>query len=318
MSTADASPFISIVVPMYNESEIIDEFYRRMVQVLDGIHPLWEIICVNDGSRDDTLEQLVQLHRRDGRVKVVDLSRNFGKEIALSAGLKMVSGEVVVPIDADLQDPPELIPELIAKWREGFDVVIATRRVRHGESWLKLNTARAFYWVINLLSDVEVRPNAGDFRLLSNKVVQELNQLPERNRFMKGLFSWVGFNQTAIYYDRHPRHAGRTKYNYWGMWNLAIDAITSFSSVPLRVWSYLGGMTASFAFLYAFFLVVRTLLYGRDWPGYASTIVVILFMGGVQLISLGVIGEYLSRIYIEVKQRPSFLVRESYGLKEKK
>ena len=311
-----SSVLLSIIVPMYNEETNVEEFYRRIKTSLDEIDPSWEVICINDGSSDSTLLRLVTLHKTDARIKVINFSRNFGKEIALTAGLDKAAGQVVVPIDADLQDPPELIKELLDKWREGYDIVNATRRIRHGESWFKRFTAEKFYRWINRISDVEIPENTGDFRLLSRPVVEAIKLLPERSRFMKGLFAWVGFRQATVYYDRHPRYAGKTKWNYWRLWNFAIEGITSFSTIPLKIWSYFGFVLAFFSFLYALFLVIRTLMFGKDWPGYASTMVVILFIGGIQLISLGVIGEYLGRVFTEVKKRPLYLVENSYGFGE--
>ncbi len=307
-------PCLSIVVPMHNESQNVQAFYDRVAGVLDGLGETWEIVCVNDGSRDDTLAQLTELHGRDPRVKVIDLSRNFGKEIALTAGLDHATGDAVIPIDADLQDPPELIPELLAKWREGYEVVNATRRSRQGETWVKKATANAFYRALEKMTSIRIPRNTGDFRLISRPAMDALRRLPERNRFMKGLFAWVGFRQATVYFDRHPRHAGVTTWNYWRLWNLALDGITSFSSLPLRIWSYLGAGIALCAFFYASFLILRTLFFGIDLPGYASIMVTILFIGGIQLIGLGVLGEYLGRIFEEVKQRPMYLIRESHGI----
>lgn len=305
---------LSVVAPMYNEAANLDRFFERLVPVLDGLGSSYEIVCVNDGSSDETLSRLLEHRRRAPAITVIDLARNFGKEIALSAGLEHARGAAVVPIDADLQDPPELIAELVARWREGYDVVYATRRSRRGEGWLKRLTANAFYRVLDRLTEIPIPRDTGDFRLLDRRVVDALIRLPERTRFMKGLFAWVGFRQTAVLYDRQPRHAGTTKWNYWRLWNLAIDGITSFSSIPLKVWGYVGLVLSLLAFLYAAFLVLRTLAFGIDVPGYASLMVVILFLGGMQLITLGVIGEYLGRIYTEVKGRPLYLVRERYGL----
>ena len=299
---------------MYNEEDNVSEFYAQVKAALERTGETWEIICINDGSRDATLAQLVALHRSDPRVKVINFSRNFGKEIALTAGIDYASGQAVIPIDADLQDPPELIPELIAQWRAGHDVVNATRRTRHGEGWLKRATARMFYRVLGKMADVQIPHNTGDFRLLSRPAVEALKRLPERTRFMKGLFAWVGFKQATVFYDRHPRFAGKTKWNYWRLWNFAIDGIVSFSSAPLKVSSYLGLFIALMAFVYALFLVVRTAIYGIDLPGYASLMVVVLFLGGIQLITLGVIGEYLGRIYAETKGRPLYIVRDCYGV----
>jgi polyisoprenyl-phosphate glycosyltransferase len=245
---------------------------------------------------------------------VVNLSRCFGKEIALTAGLDYASGRAVVPIDADLQDPPELIPQMLQLWRQGYQVVYAVRRSRQGESWLKRLTANGFYWVIEQLSQVPIPRNTGDFRLLDRQVVEAIKQLRERTRFMKGIFAWVGYRQVAIFYDRAPRFRGKSQWNYWRLWNLAIEGITSFSSWPLRVWSYLGLGISLAALLYGLFLVVRTLLFGSDVPGYASLAVMILFLGGIQLISLGVIGEYLGRVFEEVKGRPLYLVNGTFGL----
>ncbi len=304
---------ISVVVPLYNEELNIDYLFERLLSVLSRLDMTYEIVCVNDGSKDNTIGCLIEHHHQNPKIKVVNLSRNYGKEIALSAGLDYANGNAVIPIDADLQDPPELIAELVEKWREGYDVVYATRRSRQGESWVKRFTANVFYRTIDGLSQVPIPRNTGDFRLLDRRVVDALKQMPERNRFMKGLFAWVGFKQTSVIYDRPSRYKGETKWNYWKLWNFAIDGITSFSFLPLKVWSYVGLLVAIPSFFYASFLVIRTLIYGIDFPGYASIMVAVLFLGGVQLVSLGVLGEYLGRVYEEVKGRPLYLVRESYG-----
>lgn len=304
---------ISVVVPLYNEELNIDYLFERLLSVLSRLDMTYEIVCVNDGSKDNTVGCLIEHHHQNSRIKVVNLSRNYGKEIALSAGLDYANGNAVIPIDADLQDPPELIAELVEKWREGYDVVYATRRSRQGESWVKRFTANVFYRTIDSLSQVPIPRNTGDFRLLDRRVVDALKRMPERNRFMKGLFAWVGFKQTSVIYDRPSRYKGETKWNYWKLWNFAIDGITSFSFLPLKVWSYVGLLVAIPSFFYASFLVIRTLIYGIDFPGYASIMVAVLFLGGVQLVSLGVLGEYLGRVYEEVKGRPLYLVRESYG-----
>jgi glycosyltransferase involved in cell wall biosynthesis len=305
---------LSVVVPMHNEADNINEFYTRAKDVLTQLDEPWEIICVNDGSRDDTLAQLSALHQLDPRVKIINFSRNFGKEIALTAGIDHACGQAVIPIDADLQDPPELIVDLVNKWREGYDVVNATRRTRQGESWLKQATAGAFYKVLEKTADIPIPRNTGDFRLLSRPAVEALKRIPERTRFMKGLFAWVGFKQATVLYDRHPRHAGQTKWNYWRLWNFAIDGIVSFSSTPLKIWGYFGLLIASLSFLYASLLIIRTWVYGIDLPGYASLMVVVLFLGGIQLITLGILGEYLGRIYDETKQRPLYIVRDYFGI----
>ncbi len=298
---------ISIIVPCHNEAANIAPLYDRLCAVLTGED--WELVCVNDGSRDDTLARLIALSQRDPRVRVFDLARNFGKEAALTAGLDHARGDAVIPLDADLQDPPELIPTLIAKWREGFDVVNAVRASRASDGWLKRTTARGFYRVINRLSDVPIPSDTGDFRLIARPALDALNGLRERRRFMKGLFAWVGFRTADIPYQRAARHAGQTSWNYWKLWNFALEGITSFSSAPLRLASYLGVTVSIFAFIYAAIIIFRKLVYGNAVAGYPSLIVVILFLGGVQLLALGVIGEYLGRIYEESKQRPIYLIR---------
>jgi glycosyltransferase involved in cell wall biosynthesis len=304
-------PVLSVVVPCYNESDNVDTLFDRLESVLDALGESYEIVCVDDGSRDDTLARLAAHHARNPAIKVVGLARNFGKEIALTAGIDHAVGQAVVPIDADLQDPPEVIGQLVATWREGFDVVYARRRSRLGESWVKRATANLFYRVIDRVSEVPIPRDTGDFRLMDRRVVDALKRLPERTRFMKGLFAWVGFRQTAVEYDRDPRLHGQTTWNYWRLWNFALEGITSFSTVPLRVWSYVGVLVSLVALGLAGVLVIR----GTDpeAPGYASLMVAVLFLGGVQLISLGVLGEYLGRIYREVKGRPLYLVRDRWG-----
>ncbi len=304
---------LSIVVPMYNEAANLRPFFERLFNVLNRLNITYEIVCVNDGSQDNTLTELLDYQKHNPFIKIVDLSRNFGKEIALTVGLDYSSGAAVVPIDADLQDPPELIEALLAKWREGYNMVYATRRIRRGETFTKRFTAKLFYRIIDFMSDIPIPKNTGDFRLMDRTVVDSLSKLPERTRFMKGLFAWVGFKQTAIYYDREPRQAGTSTWNYWRLWNFALEGITSFSVLPLKLWSYIGLFLSFISICYATFLIVRTLILGIELPGYASMMVVILFLGGIQLISLGIIGEYLARIYSEVKARPLYLVRKTYG-----
>ena len=318
MSAYPHSVELSIVVPLYNEEANIDYLVERLVTVLDNLNTTYEIVCINDGSRDNTLKLLVDYHVRNPAIKVVNLSRNFGKEIALTAGIDYTTGAAIIPIDADLQDPPELIEQLVAKWREGYDVVYATRRSRSGESWLKRFTANSFYRTIAKMSPVPIPANTGDFRLLDRQVVEAIKQLPERTRFMKGLFAWVGYKQTSILFDRAPRFGGKTTWNYWKLWNFALDGITSFSLFPLKVWSYIGLVVSFISLLYASFLILRTLIFGVDVAGYASLMVAVLFFGGIQLITLGVIGEYLGRVYEEVKRRPLYFVRDSHGFKDKK
>jgi glycosyltransferase involved in cell wall biosynthesis len=304
---------LSLVVPIHNESAGLDEFFARLLPVLRNLGCASEIVCVDDGSDDGSLERLLALRERVPNLKVLSLSRNFGKDVALSAGFEHVSGAATVPIDADLQDPPELIEQMIAKWREGFDVVYATRTRRDGESVLRRVSTRYFYRIFDRITDIPIPPDTGDFRLLDRRVVDILVGLPERTRFMKGLFAWVGFNQTALRFERPERRAGKTKWTYWRLWNFALDAITSFSSVPLKVWSYVGVVVSIFAFLYALFLAGLTIVRGVVVPGYASIMVAVLFFGGVQLITLGIMGEYLARIYNEVKGRPLYLLRGRWG-----
>lgn len=305
----DQQPLISIVVPFYNEEENVEALYEHLRPVLDAESPFWELVCINDGSTDQTLTALQALRQNDRRVLILDLSRNFGKEAALTAGLDHANGDVVIPFDADLQDPPDVIPQLLAQWRDGYDVVNAVRLSREGESWLKRASAHAFYRIINRMSDVEIPADTGDFRLLSRRVINAVKTLPERRRFMKGLFAWVGFRSTNIYYHREPRLAGKTSWNYWRLWNFAVEGITSFSQVPLQLASYLGFMVSALAFVYAIYLIISTLIYGSSVKGYPSMMVTLLFLGGIQLIALGVIGEYLGRIYEESKQRPIYLLR---------
>ncbi len=303
---------ISVVAPAYNEGDNIALFYETVRDVLEGISENWEIVCVNDGSKDDTLEKLLSLHEQDKRLKVVNLSRNFGKEIALTAGLDYAKGAAVVPIDTDLQDPPELIADMVKLWKEGYDVVYATRVERDGESFVKKMTASMFYRVIEKISKIQIPRDTGDYRLIDRKVLDELKKLRETHRFMKGLFSWVGYKQISLPYHRKPRNAGTTSFNYWKLWNFAIEGITSFSIAPLQLAMYLGVVVSLFAFVYAIMIIGKTLLFGVDVPGYPSIMVSILFFGGVQLISIGILGEYIGRIYNEVKQRPLYLVEKYY------
>jgi glycosyltransferase involved in cell wall biosynthesis len=305
-------PFVSVVVPCHNEEANIRPLHARLCTVLDGAGLSWELVCVNDGSEDGTLPALLRLRAEDGRVRIHDLSRNFGKEAALTAGLELARGKVMIPLDADLQDPPELIPALIAKWREGFEVVNAVRAAREGEGWLKRGSAHLFYRVINRLSAVEIPRDTGDFRLLSRPAVEVLRQMPERRRFLKGMFVWVGFPTASVPYRRAGRHAGRSSWTYWRLWNFALEGITSFSQAPLRIASYLGLGVALVSLLYALVLIVRTIVFGNPVSGYPSLMVAILFLGGVQLVALGVIGEYVGRVYEETKQRPVYVIRRSW------
>jgi len=313
-------PVISLIVPVKDEQDAVLPFVARVTAVLDGLRdtdgsaPPWEILFVDDGSHDATLAAILGAHAADARVRALSLSRNFGKEAALSAGLDHARGAAVVPIDVDLQDPPEVIGEMFAKWRAGHEVVYGVRRNRLTDSLPKRLTADLYYRAHNWLSMDKIPEHAGDFRLLDRKVVEVIKRMPERNRFMKGLFAWSGFRQTAVEYDRAPRKVGETKFRYWKLWTLAIDGITSASTVPLRVWSYLGGVIAVAALVYAVFVIIKTLLYGADVAGYPSMMVAILFFGGLQLLSLGILGEYVGRILVETKHRPIYIVRERIGM----
>jgi polyisoprenyl-phosphate glycosyltransferase len=276
--------------------------------VLAELNRSFEIICVNDGSTDDTFDRLMQEKKQRGHITVINLSRNFGKEAALTAGLAHATGQAVIPMDADLQDPPELIADMVDYWDKGYDVVLAKRTDRSSDRLSKRITAKWFYKIHNLLSSILLPADVGDFRLMSRKVVDAVNQLPENQRFMKGIFAWVGFKTATVGYIRENRKAGKTRFNFWKLWNLAIDGVTSFSSAPLRIWLYLGVFTSLLSFLYGCFIIVKTLMFGIDLPGYASIVTIILFLGGIQLIGIGVIGEYIGRMYLETKRRPPYII----------
>ncbi len=301
---------LSVVVPCYNEQEVLPEFHRRLAAVMDGLGLPWEVVYVNDGSGDGTLAVMHALQDAHPEVGIVDLSRNFGKEIAMTAGLDATAGAAVVIIDADLQDPPEVIPQLVEQWLAGYDMVYARRETRLGESAVKKITATWFYRVIGRLSRVKIPADTGDFRLMSRRAVDALLQLREQHRFMKGLFAWVGFPQKAVLYHRDPRAAGTTKWNYWKLWNFALEGITSFSTEPLRLATYCGVGIAVVAFLYAGWIVYKTLAFGEAVKGYPSLMVVLLFLGGGQLIGIGVLGEYLGRMFNETKNRPLYFLNE--------
>ena len=318
LDSAD-QPTLSIIVPVKDEEEAIAPFVARVAKVLealrtpDGDPVSWEMLFIDDGSQDATLAGILAAHHRDPRVRGISFSRNFGKEAALSAGLDHAHGATVVPIDVDLQDPPEVIGAMLDRWREGYEVVYGVRRNRTTDSLPKRLTADLYYRAHNWLSDDKIPEHAGDFRLLDRRVVEVIRAMPERNRFMKGLFAWGGFRQTAVEYDRAERAVGQTKFNYVKLWKLAVDGLTSASTVPLRVWSYLGAVIAVVALCYAGYLIARTILYGTDVAGYASMMVAVLFLGGVQLISLGIMGEYVGRILVEAKRRPIYVVRQHVG-----
>ncbi len=301
---------LAVVVPAYNESEGLREFHARLAAVFDQLDLAASVLYVDDGSGDDTWTVMESLRASDARVATLKLSRNFGKELALTAGLDHVDADAVIVIDADLQDPPELIPEFVRWWREGYDVVYGTRSTRAGESRLKKWTSAAFYRVMERLSATPVPRDTGDFRLLSRRALDAMKRLRERQRFMKGLFAWVGYRQKAVVYDRDPRFAGNSKFNYWRLWNFALEGITSFSGAPLKIATYVGVFTAFLAFVFGLFVFAKVLLYGDPVRGYPSLLLVVLFLGGVQLMALGMIGEYLGRLYVEVKQRPLYLIDE--------
>lgn len=304
---------LSLVTPMYNEADACGVFFSRVLAILEKLHCHFEIICVNDGSQDGTLAALRKCAEADARIKVIDLSRNFGKDIALSAGLDHARGDAIVPIDADLQDPPELIPEMLGLWQEGHDVVLAIRGDRSSDTHTKRVMAGLFYRLMRWLGDIPIPAHAGDFRLMDRRVVDALKRLPERTRFMKGLFAWLGFRQTAIYYTRPPRAAGDTKWKPSKLWNFALDGVVSFTTLPLRIWTYLGFLVALFSVGYLVFIILRTLMLGIDVPGYASLLSVVLLFSGFNMIGLGILGEYIGRIFVEVKQRPLYLIRETIG-----
>lgn len=309
---------LSVIMPVKDEEEAIGPCLARLVPILDaledrGAPATWEIIFIDDGSTDSTLAQIVLANTRDPRIRAVSLSRNFGKEAALTAGIDTAQGQAVIPIDVDLQDPPEVLGEMLAKWRQGYEVVYGVRRNRTTDSLPKRLTADLYYRAHNWLSDDKIPEHAGDFRLLDRRVVDVIRQMPERNRFMKGLFVWGGFRQTGVEYDRAERAVGTTKFNYIKLWKLAVDGITSATTAPLRVWSYVGAIIAMIALAYALYLVGRTILYGVDVAGYASLMVAVLFMGGMQLLSLGVLGEYVGRILVEAKHRPVYIIRDRVG-----
>ncbi|MGH8250095.1 MAG: glycosyltransferase family 2 protein [Steroidobacteraceae bacterium] len=304
---------LSVVVPVRNEHAVLEQFHRRLLTAIEGTAGGFEIIYVDDGSTDGTAPVLDGLRERDSRIGIIRLSRNFGKEQAVSAGLCHARGASTVVIDADLQDPPEMIPMMLVAWRNGADVINMRRRRRAGESWLKRATAHGFYRVFNRLSEVPIPVDTGDFRLLSRRAVDALNNLPERSRVMKGLFAWIGFRQQTIEYDRDPRAAGESQWRYWQLWKLALEGITGFSVAPLKVATYAGFLTAMSAFVYASFILVKTLVLGDPVRGFPTLIVVISFLGGLQLMAIGLLGEYVGRLFIEAKQRPLYLVEEFHA-----
>ena len=309
-------PILSVVAPCFNEEGVLHELYRRISQVLDGAGEKWELVLVNDGSRDRTPEIMRELHAQDDRVKVVDFARNFGHQIAVTAGMDYAQGDAVVLIDADLQDPPELILEMLAKWRAGYEVVYAIRAERKGETWFKEFTAKMFYRIIYKITDIDIPMDTGDFRLMDRKVVNALKTMHEKHRFMRGMSVWVGFRQTGVKYVRAERYAGETKYPLKKMLKFAMDGITSFSYFPLQLATYIGFVAALLAVLGIIVTIILRLSGSHAFLGQATTLVSVLFLGGVQLICLGILGEYLGRIYDEVKGRPLYIVREALGFDE--
>ncbi|WP_163130279.1 glycosyltransferase family 2 protein [Agarivorans sp. Alg241-V36] len=303
-------PVISIVCPCFNEQESVGLFIDTMLPELEKTELSFEIIFINDGSRDNTLSTLKDLQKRHAGIRVINLARNFGKEAALTAGIDLSKGQVIVPIDVDLQDPPELIHDFIREWNNGYDVVVAKRVDRTSDSFAKKLSAELFYKFHNRISHVKIPVNVGDYRLMTRRVVSAIQQMPENQRFMKGIFSWVGFKTKIVEYKRDPRIAGETSFNGWKLWNFALEGITSFSTAPLRIWLYIGLAISTLAFVYGSAIVIKTLLFGIDAPGYASLITIMLFLGGVQLIGLGVLGEYIGRLFMESKRRPIYIVEE--------
>jgi glycosyltransferase involved in cell wall biosynthesis len=313
-----ASPTLSIVAPAYNEERNISAFLAAIVPVLEGIGETFEIIFVNDGSRDGTLGVLAAAASQDPRIKVIGLARNFGKDIALSAGLAHATGNAVIPIDCDLQHPVELIPQFVAKWREGFDMVVGVRSKRDEEGWLRRTLSQTYYKVMRSMTSVEIPPNAGDFRLLDRKILDVINKMPERHRFMKGIFAWPGFKVASIEFQANVRaNDTRSSWSFFKLWRFALDGLFSFSTAPLKLWTYVGLVSAGGAFIYGLITLIQKLFFGIAAPGYASLLVVLLFFNGLLMISNGIQGEYIARIFEEVKGRPLYVVSQTFGFEEK-
>ena len=313
MNKKEQKKILSIVSPVYNEAENLGEFYSRVINATDNLNLEIEIIYINDGSQDSTIDIITKQRQIDNRITIIDLSRNFGKEIALTAGLDYSSGEAVIVIDADLQDPPELIPKLVEKWREGYDVVNAKRIKRKGESLLKKVMSYIYYRLLFYLSDINVPRDTGDFRLLNKNALDALLKLREKHRYMKGLFVWVGFKQKEIEYEREARFKGKTKWGFFSLFNLAFDGLTSFSIMPLRLASTIGFLAALIGFFYGAVIVFKTLFFHEPVAGFTSLVVLVTFFGGIQLLSIGIIGEYIGRIFNETKNRPLYVVKNIQG-----
>lgn len=311
MSTPSAH--LSVVIPFYNEFENTAPLFARLLPVLNAVSDNWEVICVDDGSDDDTLNALIRARTEEPRIRILKLSRNFGKEAAVSAGLQAASGKQVLLMDGDLQHPPETLTEMLEIQAKGVDVVYGLRRSRKTEGRLRSALSSAFYHMFSGASDVRIPADAGDFRLMSRRVVDALNDLPEQKRFMKGLYAWVGFSQQAVLYDVEARRSGKSKWSFSQLFGYAWNGVVSFSAAPLRMWSVIGICIAALAVAYAAWVIITTLVYGRDVPGYATLVVAIFFLGGLQLLSIGVLGEYIARIFAETKQRPLFIIEEKRG-----
>lgn len=306
----DMENLITVLIPVYNEEEVLEICFERVSKVMSNLDYSFEVLFINDGSTDLSWDVIKQLKMKHANIRAIDLSRNFGKEHAMTAGLEYAKGEAIIILDADLQDPPELIPQFIEKWKQGFDNVYGRRVSRDGETWVKRSTASMFYKLLHKVSKVNVPKNTGDFRLLSRRAVDSLLELKEQHRFMKGLFAWVGYPSFEIKYHREPRAAGVTSFNYWKLWNFALEGITSFTSAPLKIATYIGLFTSFFSFSYGLLIIFKTLAFGEPVSGYPSLMTVILFLGGVQLLFIGILGEYLGRVFEEVKRRPLYIVQE--------
>ena len=310
---------ISILIPAYNEQEVIESLYQRLGKLANNTKSYdFEFLFINDGSRDNTLELIKEYAAADDRVSYINLSRNFGKEIAMIAGLDHVTGDATVIIDADLQDPPELIPRMIKYWEEGYDDVYAKRNSRDGETWFKKVSSKLFYRILQKSTNIPIQIDTGDFRLLDKRCVEALKQIRETQRYTKGMFSWIGYKKKEVLYNRNPRIAGKSKWNYAKLFNFAVDGITSFTTTPLRISSFFGFIISVIAFVFIIVIVVKTLLYGDPVSGYPSLMAVVLFLGGIQLVSLGIIGEYIGRIFKETKQRPLYFIEEYHYKKADK
>ncbi|MDD3667657.1 MAG: glycosyltransferase family 2 protein [Bacteroidales bacterium] len=307
---------VSLLIPAYNEEKVLQLLYQRIKAIIDNLNQYeWEVLFINDGSRDSTLAVLYSIRNQDNRINVLDLSRNYGKEVAMLAGFDYVKGDAVIILDADLQDPPELIPQMLEQWELGYDDVYAKRNSRKGETFIKKKTSQWFYKILQKSTDIPIQLNTGDFRLLDKSCVQALKQIREANRYTKGMFSWIGYNKKEILFDRDPRAAGETKWNYLKLFSLAIEGITSFTTKPLRISTFIGGIISVLSFIYAIYMLYDTIVYGNDVKGYPSLLVTILFLGGIQLLSLGILGEYIARIFIETKNRPTYFARTYNGEK---